>query len=93
MINRIFGLMAKVDASPIPQLDASMVFKNGLNLTYNVVGIIAVAVIIYSGFQFLTSNGDTAKTKKAIQTIIYAVTGLIIVLTAYAITNFVLTKA
>lgn len=93
MSDRILGLLAKVDASPIPRVNASTLFKNGLNLTYMIVGIMAVAVIIYSGFQFLTSNGDAAKTKKAIQTIIYAVTGLIIVITAYAITNFVLTKA
>lgn len=54
------------------------------------VALIAVFVIILGGIQFTTSTGDPAKTKKAKDTILYGVVGLVVALLAFAIVNFVL---
>lgn len=54
------------------------------------VGVACVIMIIYSGVQYITSAGDTSKTKKATQTMIYAIVGLVIAVMAYAIIWFVL---
>ena len=55
-----------------------------------VAGVIAVVFIIYGGIQYMTSAGDSAKTKKAKDTILYAAIGLIICALAFAIVNFVI---
>lgn len=62
---------------------------NVLYWIYAAGGIICVAVLVYAGIKFLTSQGEPAKTKQASQIIAYAIIGLIIVLLAGAITAFV----
>lgn len=53
-------------------------------------GIIAVVFIVYGGIQYMTSAGDAGKIKKAKDTILYAVIGLIVCALAFAIVNFVI---
>lgn len=55
-------------------------------------GIIAVVIIIIGGVSYMTSSGDSAKVKKAKDTILYGVIGLIICVLAFAIVNFVITN-
>ena len=55
-----------------------------------VIGLVAVVVVILGGIQFVTSTGDPAKTKKAKDTILYGIIGLVVALLAFAIVNFVL---
>ena len=53
-------------------------------------GIVCAVVILYGGVQYLTSTGDPTKTKKAKDTILYGVIGLVICVLAFAIANFVI---
>ena len=55
-------------------------------------GVLAVVLIIYAGFLWLTAGGDPSKVDKAKGYIKNAVIGLIIILAAYIITSFVITK-
>ena len=52
----------------------------------------AVAFIIFGGFQYTTSAGDPGKVKKAKDTILYGIIGLVVAMLAYAIVNFVLSN-
>ena len=61
-----------------------------LNVVYGVAGVIAVVYIIVAGIQYVTSSGDPGKASKALKTIIFALVGLVIVVTAAILTNFVL---
>ena len=61
-----------------------------INVIVGLVGIISVAVIVIGGISFATSQGDTAKTTKAKNTVLYGVVGLVVALLAFAIVNFVL---
>lgn len=63
-----------------------------ISVVLGVLGILAVAYIIYGGFMFTTAAGDATKTKKARETIMYGVIGLVVALLAFAIVNFVLTS-
>ena len=60
-----------------------------INTVILIAGVLAAIFIIIGGFQYITSLGDPGKTKTAKTTILYAVVGLIIVLMAFAIVNFV----
>ena len=64
--------------------------SNVLDTVYLWVGIIAVIFIIIGGVNYTMSQGDPGKVKKAKDTILYAVIGLIVSLLAFAITAFVL---
>ena len=76
----------------IPELKASDVLHNGLNIAYGIAGIVAVIVIIIGGFMYVTSAGNSASITKAKNMILYSVVGLVVVFCAYAITNFVIGK-
>lgn len=61
-----------------------------INAVIGVLGIVAVTVIIVGGIGYMTSSGDAGKVKKAKDTILYGVIGLVIVVLAFAIVNFVI---
>jgi len=50
---------------------------------------LAVIAIMFGGYQFLTAYGDAEQHKKATKTITWAVIGLILAITAYAIVALV----
>lgn len=60
------------------------------NLVLMIAGAVSVITVIVGGILYALSTGDSAKTAKAKDTIIYAVIGLIIVSSAFAITNFII---
>lgn len=61
-----------------------------LNVIIGAIGILAVGIVILGGVQYMTSSGDAGKVKKAKDTILYGIIGLIIVALAFAIVNFVI---
>lgn len=63
---------------------------SAFNWAYSVAGIVAVAFIVKGAITYFLSSGDPRKTHQATMTIIYAIVGLVIVLLAAAITNFIL---
>lgn len=54
-----------------------------------ILGAIAVIMIIIGGILYTLSAGDPGKTKKAKDTILYSVIGLVVALLAYGIVEFV----
>ena len=55
-------------------------------------GIVAVVLVIYAGFKWMTSGGNEENVKGAQKILTAAVIGLVIILSAYAITRFVMTQ-
>lgn len=74
----------------MPTKDVPTVAQTIINVIVSAVGIVAVAVIVIGGILYVTSTGDAAKAKRAQNTILYGVVGLIVAVLAYAIVNFVL---
>lgn len=92
MISDIFA-QVKISAQEIgvPTTAADdATLGNILTAVYMVAGIVAVIVIIVGGIRYTTSNGDAAGVKSAKNTILYAVVGLIVIIMASAITQFVI---
>ena len=65
---------------------------NIVNIISFIVGAIAVLMIIYGGFRYITSGGDATKVTAAKNTILYGLIGLIIVAVAQILVQFVVTK-
>ena len=69
-------------------LDTTVI--NIINAIIGVLGLICVIVIIIGGVGYMTSSGDSNRVKKAKDTILYGIIGLIICVLAFAIVNFVI---
>lgn len=82
---------AGVDCSN-PEEKVSGVLQTALNLFRLIIGVIAVFFIVYAGLRFITSGGDAGKVASARNTIIYASIGLVVVIIAPIIINFVLNR-
>ena len=65
---------------------------NLVNILLFLAGAVAVIVIIIGGIRYVMSSGDAGQVQSAKNTILYAVIGLIVVIMAYAIVNFVVTN-
>lgn len=67
--------------------------KNIINGVMIIIGVVAVIMVIVGGVNYATSQGDPSKITKAKKTIIAGIAGLIIVMLAFAIVNFVVVEA
>ena len=63
-----------------------------INAVIGVLGLVCVIVLIIGGLHYMTSSGDAAKVKKAKDTILYGIIGLIICVLAFAIVNVVISN-
>jgi len=70
--------------------DARTFIKNVANFALGFLGIIAVIVVIYSGFLYVTSRGESDQMEKGKKGITYAIVGIIIILGSFAIVNTVI---
>ena len=61
-----------------------------VNVLSIVVGAIAVIMIIFAGFRYITSGGDSNGVTSAKNTLIYAIVGIVIVALAQLIVHWVL---
>jgi hypothetical protein len=73
--------------------DLSGIASKIVNIFSIIVGIVAVLMIIYGGFKYITSGGDSGNVSGAKNTLIYAIIGLIIVALAQIIVHFVINTA
>ena len=64
--------------------------KNVINILLGLLGVIAVLIILYGGFMWMTAAGNEDKVEKAKKLIISGIIGIIIILSAYTIAQFVI---
>lgn len=73
-----------------PVTNANTIFTNALNAAYLWAGIICILIIIVAGYFYVISNGDAAKIKRAKDAIMGAIIGLVVIILAFTITQFVI---
>ena len=61
-----------------------------INFLLWTVGVLSVVMIIFSGFRYITSAGDAAKTKSAQTALTYSIVGLIVAVLAWVIVKIIL---
>lgn len=62
---------------------------SAVNAVLGIIGVVFLVLIVYGGMLWMLSEGDETKVGKARGLIFHSIIGLILVLSAYAITNFV----
>ena len=63
-----------------------------ISVVLGAVGIVFIIIAVYAGIMYMTAAGETEKVKKSKSMLIQAVIGIIIIVGAYAISNFVVTQ-
>lgn len=69
------------------------ILETAVQILSLVVGVAAVIMIIYSGFRYITSGGESGRVASAKSTLIYALVGLAIAALAQFMAHFVLNQA
>ncbi len=61
-----------------------------VNYALGFLGLIAIIVVIYAGFMYLTDGGQGKNTATAKKMLLYAILGILLILLSYTIVNFVI---
>jgi hypothetical protein len=69
--------------------DLRITIANIIRTAMGLLGIIAVLIVLYGGFKWMTAAGDDTKVGDAKKIITAGIIGLIIIISAYAIASFV----
>jgi hypothetical protein len=86
-VKTVFGITIQgggADDRPIQSLVGQF-----LSLLYALAGVSAILMIIIGGYRYMAASGDPKATQEAKETISSAVTGLVLVLMAFLIAQFV----
>lgn len=65
------------------------IFKRIVDILLLIIGAVAVIMLIFGGFKYVTSGGDASGVTAAKNTILYAIVGIVVAILAYAIVDFV----
>ncbi len=74
----------------LEQVDPRVVIARVIRIFLGFLGIVAVSLIVYGGFLYMTSEGNVDKTDKARKLLIGAVIGFIIILASFGIASFII---
>ena len=67
-----------------------VIIGNIINVALSFIGVVMLIYFLYAGFLYLTSAGDKTKVETAQKIMRTTIIGLLIVVSSYAISNFVL---
>ncbi|MDO8261286.1 MAG: pilin, partial [Candidatus Magasanikbacteria bacterium] len=78
--------------SGLGNTDVRIIIGNVIRVALGFLGVIAVIIILYGGWLYMTSQGDSTQIEKAKKVIISAVIGLVIVLSSFGIATFIMNR-
>lgn len=84
------GITAIGSEIKLGQGDVRQTAARIINVALGFLGIIAVVIVLIGGFKYMVSGGSEEKTGEAKKLIVSGIIGLAIILSAWAITSFVL---
>jgi hypothetical protein len=74
----------------VGQKCVQLIVGNIIRAALGVVGSIALLMMIYGGFMWLTSMGNSEKVEKGKATLIWATLGLVLIFGSYALADFII---
>lgn len=78
--------------NPISSNSIPALIGRVINAVLGVVGSIALLMVIYGGFTWMLAAGNGEKIKKGRDIIVWAMLGLVVIFTSYALVRFVITS-
>jgi len=76
----------------LSQADPRTVIGRIINLALGFLGVLAVGIVLLGGFKWMTAGGNEEKTGEAKKLLGAGVIGLVIILSSWAIANFLISS-
>ncbi len=70
--------------------DIRVLIGNAIRVLMGIMGSIALAMFTLGGIMFMTASGNAEKTKKGINIVVWSGLGLIVIVSSYALVDFIL---
>ena len=80
------------DSAGLGEADLNQTAAGLIRVALGFLGIIAVVIVMLGGFKWMTASGNDEKVSEAKRLLISGVIGLAIIISAWAITEFVITS-
>jgi len=87
-----FGLNSENLKDKFGTQDLPSIAGNAIKVFIGLSATIMLIMILWSGFELMFSSGKTEKTKRAIDRIVWTSVGVIVIISAYAISQFVINQ-
>ena len=87
---KIAGAVA--DKAGVTEKSLPNIIGTGINAALTLVGLVFLILMVYAGYLWMTARGEEEVIKKSQKIIISTIIGLVILMSAYAITKFVAGK-
>lgn len=81
-----------VEGSGLSAQDPRTIVTRIINVALGLLGIVATVLIVYAGFLWMTAGGNDDQVSKAKSILSASIIGLVIILSAYSISRFVLSR-
>lgn len=83
-----FGIGEFGEQSTLGDSDIRSTIAQIINVALGLLGVVCVVLVLYAGFLMMTAAGNEEKVEKGKGVLVYALIGLAIILSAYAISVF-----
>jgi hypothetical protein len=84
---------AKIDlVNPLSVNSVPALINNVIKGIMGIVGAVALLYLVLGGLTWLTSQGSPDRVKKGKETLVWAVSGLVMIFFSYAILNYIFTN-
>lgn len=90
--DQYFGVKKVSDSTDLGNRDLIKTVSDIINVALGLLGIVAVVIILFGGFKWMTASGNEEKVEDARNIIFQGIIGLAIILSAWAISRFVITN-
>ena len=87
-----FGIGAVGDNTNLGNKDLKETIGAIIKVALGFLGVIAIVIVLIGGFKYMTAGGSDEKVQEARKYIVSGIIGVAIILSAYAITSFVITN-
>jgi len=84
-----YGLVESTKNTPLIDNTPQQIVGTVIGAILSLLGVVFFLLIVYGGLRWMLAQGNEAEVEKAKEVLVAAVIGLIIVLSAYAITTFI----
>lgn len=85
-----FGALEQTAAPNLANQDPTFIVNKVMPFVYSFAGIVILIMLVFGGYQYMTSQGDPKSIAAAQQRITWAIVGFIILFGSYWIVVFVL---
>jgi len=87
-----FGINELNNTIILGQVDPRVLIIRIIQIALSFLGVLAILIILYAGFKWMTSGGDEEKIRQAGKVLRDALIGLLIILASWAIVTFVFSR-